>query len=90
MFISTPAVQVTLWQFHLESTRCLSSATAVLVGGSGDGRGAARLDVLQVAAVAEKVAVQRVATVTLLVVQLHLTVLKKTEDERDERDASAE
>lgn len=30
---------------------------------------------LQVAGVAEKVAIQRVAAVTLLVVQLHLTVL---------------
>lgn len=46
-----------------------------LVRGSGDGRGAAWLDVLQVAGVAEKVAVQRVAAVTLLVVQLHLTFL---------------
>lgn len=46
-----------------------------LVGGSGDGGGAARLDVLQVARVAEKVAVQRVTAVTLLVVQLHLTFL---------------
>lgn len=47
----------------------------MLEGGGGDGRGAARLDVLQVAGVAEKVAVQWVAAVTLLVVKLHLTIL---------------
>lgn len=46
-----------------------------LEGGGRGRRGAARLDVLQVAGVAEKMAVQRVAAVTLLVVQLHLTVL---------------
>lgn len=44
-------------------------------GGSGDRSGAAGLDVLQVAGVAEEVSVQRVTAVTLLVVQLHLTVL---------------
>lgn len=47
----------------------------MLVGGCG-GRGTARLDVLQMAGVAEEVAVQRVAAVPLLVVQLHLTVLQ--------------
>lgn len=54
---------------------------AMLIGGGGgDGRGAARLDVLQVAGVAEKVAVQRVAAVTLLVVQLHLTFLSNKKE----------
>lgn len=37
---------------------------------------------LQVARVAEKVAVQRVAAVTLFVVQLHLTVLNDTKEEQ--------
>lgn len=70
-------------QFPHTSTRCLPPPIAVLVGGGGgsDGRGAARLHVLQVAGVAEKVAVQRVAAVTLLVVQLHLTVLNNTQEE---------
>lgn len=43
------------------------------------GRARRRLDVLQVAGVAEQVAVQRVAAVALLVVQLHLTVLSDTD-----------
>lgn len=43
-------------------------------GGSGDGGGAA-LDALEVTGVAEKVAVQRIAAVTLLVVQLYLAFL---------------
>ena len=71
-------------QFPHTSTGCLPPPTVVLVGGGGggsDGRGAARLHVLQVAGVAEKVAVQRVAAVTLLVVQLHLTVLNDTQEE---------
>lgn len=42
----------------------------------GDGRGAAGLDVFEVARVAQEMPVQRVAAVALLVVQLHLTVLK--------------
>lgn len=46
----------------------------LLIGGGGDGGGAA-LDVLEVAGVAEKVAVQRVAAVALLVVQLYLAFL---------------
>lgn len=72
-------VQVTLWQFLLTSTRCLPSPAAGLVrGGRGDGRGTARLNMLQVAWVAEQVAVERVAPVPLLVVQLHLAVLKHT------------
>lgn len=53
----------------------------MLVGGGSDGRGATRLDVLQVAGVAEKVAVQRVAAVTLLIVQLHLTFLDDKKEE---------
>ena len=54
--------------------RC--SLGAVLVGGGG-GRGAARLDVFQMAGVTEEDTVQRVAAVTLLVVQLLLTILEK-------------
>lgn len=80
LYVSTPAV--ILWQLLHKSTRCLPPPTAVLEGGGGgDGRGAARLDVLQVAGVAEKVAVQRVAAVTLLVVQLHLTFLNNTKED---------
>lgn len=44
----------------------------LLIGGDGGG---AALDVLDVAGVAEKVAVQRIAAVTLLVVQLYLAFL---------------
>lgn len=44
------------------------------IGGGGDGGGAA-LDVFEVAGVAEKVAVQRIAAVTLLIVQLDLAFL---------------
>lgn len=64
-----------LWQLLCKSTRCLTPPTEALVGGGAAGRGAAQLDVLQVAGVAEEVAVQRVAAVTLLVVELHLTFL---------------
>lgn len=80
---SAPAVIVNIWQFLNKSTRCLPPPAAVLVGGGCNGRGATRLNVLQVAGVAEKVAVQRVAAMTLLIVQLHLTVLKNTNDEND-------
>ena len=69
-------LSVTPGQFCHLSTRCLPPPMVMLIGGSrSDGRGAARLDVLQVAGVAEKVAVQRVAAMTLLVIQLHLTFL---------------
>lgn len=46
----------------------------LLIGGGCNGGGAA-LDVLEVAGVAEKVAVERIAAVTLLVVQLHVAFL---------------
>ena len=56
----------------------LPPSTLELVGG-GDGRGAPRLDVLQVAGVTEQVAVQGVAAVTFFIVQLHFTVLQHTD-----------
>lgn len=62
---------VTRWHSPNASTRGLPP---LLIGGGGDGGGAA-LDVLDVAGVAEKVAVQRIAAVTLLVVQLYLAFL---------------
>lgn len=62
---------VTLWQFLHSSTRW---RPPLLIGGGGDGGGAA-LDVLEVAGVAQKVAVQRIAAVALLVVQLYLAFL---------------
>lgn len=69
-------LSVPLWQFLHKSTRGRPPPAAVSVGGGRrDGRGAAGLRALQVAGVAEEVAVQRVAAVTLLVVQLHLTAL---------------
>lgn len=56
---------VTLWCGHTSP----GWRPPLLVGAAGAGRGAA-LDVFEVAGVAEKVAVQRIAAVTLLIVQL--------------------
>lgn len=56
-----------------------SNCEQALVGGCRDGRGGggrAGLDVLQVAGVTEEVAVQRVTAVTLLIIQLHFTILE--------------
>lgn len=64
-----------VWQFLHKATRCLPPSTVMLEGGGRNGRGATGLNVLQVAGVAEKVTIQRVAAVTLLVVQLHLAFL---------------
>lgn len=75
--VSINSSLVTLWQFHHTSTRWLPP---LLIGG-GDGGGAA-LDVLEVAGVAEKVAVQRVAAVALLVVQLYLAFLSAQQKRR--------
>lgn len=47
----------------------------LLIGGGGAGGGGAALDVFEVAGVTEKVAVQRIAAVTLLIVQLYLAFL---------------
>ncbi|TNN37203.1 hypothetical protein EYF80_052626 [Liparis tanakae] len=78
-------LSVPLWQFLHTSTRGRPPPAAVSVGGGRrDGRRTAGLRVLQVAGVAEEVAVQRVAAVTLLVVELHLTALLHTEEEQDE------
>lgn len=76
--VSINTSHVILWQFPRTSTRWLPP---LLIGGGGDGGGAA-LDVLEVAGVAEKVAVQRVAAVALLVVQLYLAFLRAQQKRR--------